>query len=157
MIRNLIIKLVNLLEFIVLYFASDAKHREDVSQVFDVILSEKSTFKLAADAYIWWMLCFLTAAFMAVVMITTAPFAIWKWAKPRITSLGGYGAATILVFVLAVTLLLAGCAAPTRGTFCDVAKPIRPTAAEVADMSDASVTATLEHNRKGAALCGWKP
>ncbi len=60
-----------------------------------------------------------------------------------------------LVFALAV--MLAGCATAPRGTFCDVAKPMRPTSTEISSMSEASVAAALEHNRKGEKLCGWRP
>lgn len=45
----------------------------------------------------------------------------------------------------------------TSGSFCDISKPIRPTKAEIAALSDAAVTAILEHNAKGQRLCGWKP
>lgn len=60
-----------------------------------------------------------------------------------------------MVKVIALSLLLAGCTT-TGGTFCAVEHPIRPTKAEVATLSDASVAAILAHNKKGAALCGWK-
>lgn len=43
------------------------------------------------------------------------------------------------------------------GTFCDIAKPQRPSAAEVEMLSDAQITALLEHNTRGQRLCGWKP
>ncbi|TGV15842.1 hypothetical protein EN816_00905 [Mesorhizobium sp. M8A.F.Ca.ET.173.01.1.1] len=58
--------------------------------------------------------------------------------------------------VLILALLLAGCTT-TGGSFCAVEHPIRPTKAEVAALSDASVAAILAHNRKGQKLCGWKP
>lgn len=61
-----------------------------------------------------------------------------------------------MVKVIALSLLLAGCTT-TGGTFCAVEHPIRPTKAEVATLSDASVSAILAHNKKGQALCGWKP
>ena len=53
-------------------------------------------------------------------------------------------------------LALAACQTPS-GTFCDIAKPIRLSAQAIDAMTDAEVTATLAHNRKGAKLCGWKP
>jgi len=56
---------------------------------------------------------------------------------------------------LAGLLFLAACET-TGGTFCAVSKPIRPTAAEVATMSDETVSTILAHNLKGAKLCGWK-
>lgn len=60
--------------------------------------------------------------------------------------------------VLALPLLvcLAGCPT-TGGSFCAVEHPIRPTKAEIATLSDASVAAILAHNEKGQKLCGWKP
>lgn len=51
---------------------------------------------------------------------------------------------------------LVGCNT-TSGSFCAIAKPIRPTQAEIAALSDAQVTAILEHNTKGMKLCGWRP
>lgn len=61
-----------------------------------------------------------------------------------------------MVKVIALALLLAGCTT-TGGTFCAVEHPIRPTKAEVAMLSDASVAAILAHNEKGQRLCGWRP
>lgn len=58
--------------------------------------------------------------------------------------------------ILAGLLLLAGCAS-VAGSFCTVAKPLRPSPEVIAAMSDGEVAAMLSHNRKGAALCGWKP
>ncbi len=60
-----------------------------------------------------------------------------------------------LTFAL-LLLTLAGCQT-TGGDFCAVSRPIRPTRAEVATMSDATVADVLAHNRKGAALCRWVP
>lgn len=53
-------------------------------------------------------------------------------------------------------LLLAGCV-PGGGDFCDIARPLRPTHETLAAMTDAEVAAALAHNRKGEALCGWRP
>jgi hypothetical protein len=61
-----------------------------------------------------------------------------------------------MVKIIALSLMVAGCTA-TGGTFCKVEHPIRPTKAEVATLSDASVTAILAHNEKGQRLCGWRP
>lgn len=60
------------------------------------------------------------------------------------------------VLALPLLLCLAGCPT-TGGSFCAVEHPIRPTKAEVAMLSDASVSAILAHNEKGQKLCGWKP
>ena len=56
---------------------------------------------------------------------------------------------------LASLLMLAACQAP-QGTFCDIAKPIRLSNETIDAMSDAEVAAALAHNRKGAAMCGWR-
>lgn len=53
-------------------------------------------------------------------------------------------------------LALVGCTT-AKGSFCTVAIPIRPSAETVTVMTDAEVKAILSHNRKGQALCGWKP
>lgn len=45
----------------------------------------------------------------------------------------------------------------TSGSFCDIARPQRPSPAEIVAMSDARVADVLAHNRKGQKLCGWKP
>lgn len=64
-----------------------------------------------------------------------------------------------LVFLLFALLTLLGCATtrPPVADFCDVAVPIRPTPETLAAMSDAEIEDALAHNRKGAALCGWRP
>jgi hypothetical protein len=54
-------------------------------------------------------------------------------------------------------LLLVACKTTGSGSFCDIAKPIRPTPEQVDQLTDAQVKELLAHNRKGAALCGWKP
>lgn len=43
------------------------------------------------------------------------------------------------------------------GSFCSIAKPIRPTKETVSVLTDAEVAAILSHNKKGSKLCGWKP
>jgi hypothetical protein len=57
---------------------------------------------------------------------------------------------------LALILALAACTTP-RGSFCEIADPIRLSSAAVDAMSDAEVSAALAHNRKGERLCGWHP
>ncbi|RWI45981.1 MAG: hypothetical protein EOQ93_30465 [Mesorhizobium sp.] len=57
---------------------------------------------------------------------------------------------------LALLVALAGCTT-ARGGFCSVSSPIRLSAASVATLSDGEARAILAHNRKGAALCGWRP
>lgn len=56
----------------------------------------------------------------------------------------------------AALLALVACTTPA-GSFCVIAKPQRPSAAEIAAMSDACVAEVLAHNLKGRKLCGWRP
>jgi hypothetical protein len=42
-------------------------------------------------------------------------------------------------------------------TFCATERPYRPTRAEIAAMSDATITRMLSHNARGEKACGWKP
>jgi hypothetical protein len=58
--------------------------------------------------------------------------------------------------IVACALLALVSCTTTGGSFCKVEHPIRPTKAEVATLSDATVAAILAHNEKGAKLCGWK-
>ncbi|RVB43542.1 hypothetical protein ENZ67_30230, partial [Mesorhizobium sp. M7A.F.Ca.CA.002.03.1.1] len=53
-----------------------------------------------------------------------------------------------MVKIIALSLLLAGCTT-SGGSFCAAGHPIRPTRAEAAALSDASVAAILAHNEKG--------
>lgn len=57
---------------------------------------------------------------------------------------------------LGAMLVLAACQTPS-GDWCDIARPIRLSQQAVDALSDAEVAAVLGHNRKGAAMCGWKP
>lgn len=59
------------------------------------------------------------------------------------------------VATITLALLIAGCAT-TGGSFCDIAKPLRPSPAIVDAMSDREVKDMLAHNEKGRKLCGWK-
>lgn len=45
----------------------------------------------------------------------------------------------------------------TSGSFCDIAKPIRPSVEQIDQMTDAQVRELLAHNRKGQRLCRWNP
>jgi hypothetical protein len=58
--------------------------------------------------------------------------------------------------ILVATLALAGCTT-TGGTFCDIAKPIRPSQAALDAMDGQDVVAVLVHNKTGERLCGWTP
>lgn len=57
---------------------------------------------------------------------------------------------------LAAMLMLAACQT-SAGDWCDIAKPIRLSHEVIDIMSDNEVAAALAHNRKGEAMCGWKP
>jgi hypothetical protein len=61
-----------------------------------------------------------------------------------------------MVKALILCLLVVGCTT-ARGSFCDIADPIRLSASVVDAMSDQEVAAALAHNRKGEKLCGWVP
>jgi hypothetical protein len=54
----------------------------------------------------------------------------------------------------AALIALCACTTTPKGSFCDIAKPIRPENVDV--LTDAEVTQILGHNEKGRALCGWK-
>ena len=58
--------------------------------------------------------------------------------------------------ILAACLTLSACVT-SGGSFCDIAKPVRLTQAEIAALSDASVADILARNEKGQRLCGWRP
>lgn len=61
----------------------------------------------------------------------------------------------VKVAALCALLALSACQT-TSGSFCDIARPQRPSVAEIEAMSDARVADVLAHNRKGQKLCGWK-
>jgi hypothetical protein len=57
-----------------------------------------------------------------------------------------------------LTMLVSGCNnGPAVDTFCVINEPIRPTAKQLAAMTDAQVRQTLTYNETGAKRCGWKP
>lgn len=60
-----------------------------------------------------------------------------------------------VAFLLSL-LVLTACQ-HTGGSFCSVAKAIRPSKETIATLSDAEVAAILAHNRKLQQLCGVKP
>lgn len=62
----------------------------------------------------------------------------------------------VKAIALAALLALVACTT-TKGSFCAVASPQRPSAAAVDAMTDAQVRGLLAHNLKGQKLCGWKP
>lgn len=62
-----------------------------------------------------------------------------------------------MVKALTLGALIALSACQTaKGTFCDIAKPIRLAPEQVDQLTDNQVAQLLAHNIKGAKLCGWK-
>lgn len=61
----------------------------------------------------------------------------------------------VKALTLAALLAFAGCQT-AKGTFCDIAKPIRLAPEQVDQLTDDQVAQLLAHNTKGAKLCGWK-
>jgi hypothetical protein len=57
---------------------------------------------------------------------------------------------------LAGLLALSACQT-TGGDFCAIAQPIRPSAATIAQLTDAEVRQILSLNEKGSRLCAWEP
>jgi len=62
----------------------------------------------------------------------------------------------VKALTLAALLTLAGCQT-AKGTFCDIAKPIRLAPEQVDQLTDDQVAQLLAHNTKGQRLCGWRP
>lgn len=62
----------------------------------------------------------------------------------------------ILAALLTSTLLLTACQTTGGSSFCDIARPIRPTTEQIDQLTDEQVRQLLGHNEKGARLCGWK-
>ncbi len=65
-------------------------------------------------------------------------------------------------FAMIASVVLGGCATvPTGGSkggaFCDVARPLIPTAADAEAVSLGLARQIAAHNRFGAASCGWTP
>lgn len=68
---------------------------------------------------------------------------------------------TILAVI--ISLALTGCAGMVKPSpisdpktvWCDNNEPDRFTEAEIAALSDETARKSVEHNRKGAAWCGW--
>jgi hypothetical protein len=59
-----------------------------------------------------------------------------------------------LLLMLSVTSCASGQGADS---FCLIAHPIRPTAADVQQMSPGLVQQVLAHDKTGQQICGWKP
>lgn len=77
---------------------------------------------------------------------------------PRLASVSLHSIASrigLAIVTLFVAAILVGC---TRtGDFCNVAKPIRPAAADITTASDQLVEDVLAHNTYGQRACGWRP
>jgi len=54
-------------------------------------------------------------------------------------------------------IFLVSCTTTPSGSFCQIASPMRPSPAAIDAMTDAEVAAMLRHNKRGQALCNWKP
>lgn len=65
----------------------------------------------------------------------------------------------MIVRVMILLAVLNGVVACTtaKGSFCQISEPIRLSSQAVDVLSDAEVKTILAHNRKGVALCAWKP
>lgn len=62
----------------------------------------------------------------------------------------------VKALTFAALLALAGCQT-AKGTFCDIAKPIRLAPEQVDQLTDTQVAELLAYNTKGQRLCGWRP
>lgn len=59
--------------------------------------------------------------------------------------------------IAAIIALAALAACQTAGgSFCDLAKPIRLSAAQVDALTDSQVAEYLGHNERGRRECGWR-
>lgn len=63
---------------------------------------------------------------------------------------------TYLPLIIGFLVVLSACTT-TKGSFCQIAKPIRLTADTVDHLTDEEVAALLAHNTKLQRLCGVKP
>lgn len=61
-----------------------------------------------------------------------------------------------LMAVFVTTFFVTGCTT-TKGTFCQIAEPVRLSDTAIDALSDAEVEKLLARNLKGAKLCGWRP
>jgi hypothetical protein len=59
---------------------------------------------------------------------------------------------TLSIVLMSIAVSLGGCAG---GNFCDIAAPIRPSAAD--RLSDSTARQILAHDEVGASQCGWRP
>lgn len=62
----------------------------------------------------------------------------------------------VKVLALAALVALVGCTT-TKGSFCQIAQPIRLSGETIDHLSDEEVSSVLAANEKGRKLCGWKP
>lgn len=65
----------------------------------------------------------------------------------------------LIASTLLVVVVLTGCTTTggTGGSFCDTARPHRPSAVALAAMNDREVEEMLAHNEFGVRACGWRP
>lgn len=65
-----------------------------------------------------------------------------------------------LIAPVLTTMLMAGQCTTTGGrgsSFCETARPQRPSLAEIRTMTPARQREVLAHNEYGANQCGWRP
>lgn len=62
----------------------------------------------------------------------------------------------VKALILCAALALSACAT-AQGSFCQIAKPQRPSSDEIAAMTDARAAEVLAFNLKGKRLCSWRP
>lgn len=61
------------------------------------------------------------------------------------------------IAICILCIFLSACSVTSKGTFCDIARPIRLSDQAIDAMSDREVQDALAHNLKGQRLCGWRP
>lgn len=60
------------------------------------------------------------------------------------------------LILIAALCIMAGCQTVPKGSFCQIAKPIRPSQHTIDAMSDHEVAELLSFLEKGKRLCGWR-
>ena len=59
--------------------------------------------------------------------------------------------------LVAIVTMMAACQTANKGSFGGVAHPVRLSDSAIDALTDAEAEKLLAFNRKGAALCGWRP
>ncbi|MEP9372603.1 hypothetical protein [Mesorhizobium sp. KR1-2] len=69
----------------------------------------------------------------------------------------------VKIAALSLAIVVAGCTtapepvADPRAVWCEHNQPRRPSSIEIAAMPLPEKLSAVEHNRKGALWCGWRP